>query len=176
VAAIDRILLNRWVQRGGAAVFLYSLSKFAWEGMSMAALTYVLMALGVSLLALPYLRGLFFWRRHGGKLKAALHGLNEELGTVERRVRDAQRTEHFAWDFYLPAAEWPQHRDTLSGAGLDYERSLTYDAYERAGALNEVAQQRENNGAAVLPEDDLPGALRAIRTARAALHRRLFGS
>jgi hypothetical protein len=116
--------------------------------------------------ALPSGAALAFPTDHSA-LRNAAHNLLDELRSVCLRIEQAQREDHYRYDFYLPANAYEQHKQDLT-------RSLRIkigEIYVAIGHLNRDVQARESNGTQVLPEDDLDGLRAKIASARRDLDR-----
>jgi TIR domain len=97
--------------------------------------------------------------------QAAVNDLLDELATLHKRVARALEAGHYPWDFELPAFAYHDHKNKVWQAA----REALRDVYVTADDLNTQLHRRESNGCTVLPEDDLPGLLRAIEHAELVL-------
>jgi hypothetical protein len=97
--------------------------------------------------------------------RAAANDLLDELVTLRKRVARALEAGHYPWDFQLPAFAYHEQKNKVWPAA----REALREVYVTADDLNTQLHRRESNGSTVLPDDDLPGLLRAIEHAELVL-------
>jgi hypothetical protein len=68
-------------------------------------------------------------------VREAVDDLLDELATIDGRLAEAIDREYYAWDFFLPSAEYAKHRSTI-GARSGEVRQAISAVYVDTDALN----------------------------------------